>query len=91
MEIPDIYAEYEKFKANYDKLSCELDAIKLPSTPIECAEMLINVEDEYDAAPLIRAVAKVEKVQVKRYSVSELRQIAEHLLIYCNHAEDDDK
>ncbi len=54
-------------------------------TPIEVAEKLINAESEYETNIIQRAFGAGEKEKYNIFSVSELRQIAEHLLVYCNH------
>ncbi len=54
-------------------------------TPIEVAEKLINTEAEYETNSIQRAFGAGEKEKYNIFSVSELRQIAEHLLVYCNH------
>lgn len=69
-----------------DELSDEI--IDLPESPIECATLLIDSCFEYDASSFQRAFGMGEKACDKRYSVSELRQIAEHLLVYCKHNEE---
>lgn len=53
-------------------------------TPIEVAEKLINAESEYETNSIKRAFGAGEKEKYNIFSVSELRQIAEHLLVYCN-------
>lgn len=62
--------------------------ILLPDTPIECAMFLISARFDYETNSLQRAFGAGEKEWLNLYSVSELRQIAEHLLVYCNHNED---
>ena len=54
-------------------------------TPIEVAEKLINAESEYETSSIQRAFGAGEKRRYNIFSASELRQIAEHLLVYCNH------
>lgn len=54
-------------------------------TPIEIAEKLINAESEYETSSIQRAFGAGEKRRYNIFSASELRQIAEHLLVYCNH------
>ena len=63
----------------------------LPPDPIQCAAMLIERSFEYETNSLQRAFGAGEKAQTNYYSVDELRQIAEHLLVYCKHmgSEDD--
>lgn len=87
--------------ADYDKILCELKnanntiekfkkeisekEIKLPYEPIEVASMLINARVEYETNALQRAFGAGEKALADKYSDDDLRQIAEHLLVYCNH------
>lgn len=57
----------------------------LPTEPIKVADMLINAEGEYEHNPLAKALCGEDKDTYRIFDVSELRQIAEHLLVYCNH------
>lgn len=58
----------------------------LPFDPLECANYLINATYERETSSLERAFAKVpDKVNSDRYTIDELEQIAEHLLVYCKH------
>lgn len=54
----------------------------LPTEPIKIAEMLITAEGECE--PLIMGNME-HKDTYRIFDASELRQIAEHLLVYCNH------
>lgn len=56
----------------------------LPSEPVCIAGMLINLQFECENNPLSKMVTKEETYMRKMFDVSELRQIAEHLLVYCN-------
>ena len=56
----------------------------LPTEPIKVADMLINAEGEYEHNPLAKAFCRTDKGTYRIFDVSELRQIAEHLLVYCN-------
>lgn len=58
----------------------------LPTEPIKVADMLINAEGEYKHNPLEKAFCGTDKGTYCIFGVSELRQIAEHLLVYCNHS-----
>jgi len=58
-------------------------------TPIEVAEKLINAQEEYKTSSIQRAFGAGEKEVYNIFDTSELRQIAEHLLVYCNHQEED--
>lgn len=53
----------------------------LPAEPIEIASLLINAERECEPLKLFR---NIYKDTYKLFDISELRQIAEHLLVYCN-------
>lgn len=57
----------------------------LPTEPIKVANMLINVEGEYEHNPIAKALYKENKGTYRIFDIGELRQIAEHLLVYCNH------
>lgn len=59
--------------------------VDLPLEPIDVSSMLINARMEYEPTPLQRAFGAGEKALADRYSNDDLRQIAEHLLVYCNH------
>lgn len=61
----------------------------LPEEPIKVADVLINANYKRDKGELEKKIDKAfgndsDTVIENVYSVSELRQIAEHLLIYCN-------
>lgn len=58
---------------------------QLPIEPIDVASMLINARVEYETNSLQRAFGVGEKALADKYSDDDLRQIAEHLFIYCNH------
>lgn len=64
--------------------------VELPIAPIECATMLINSYFEYETSMVQKAFGAGDKAFAERYSPSELKQIAQHLLVYCEHAEDDE-
>lgn len=57
----------------------------LPTEPIKVAEMLINAEGEYEHNTIVKKICGTDKGTYRIFGVSELRKIAEHLLIYCNH------
>ena len=59
----------------------------LPYNPIACAEMLIDATYERETSSIQRALGASEMQTAILYSIDELRQIAEHLLVYCNHNE----
>ena len=56
----------------------------LPAEPIKVADMLINAEGEYEHNPVVKKICGNDKGTYRIFEASELRQIAEHLLVYCN-------
>lgn len=56
----------------------------LPTEPIRVADMLINTEGEYERNPIAKALYGGDKGTYHIFDIGELRQIAEHLLVYCN-------
>lgn len=71
-----------------EKLSAEQE-MKLPSLPIEVASMLINATIEYPTISLLKAFGAGETSVADKYSKSDLKEIAEHLLVYCNNSDED--
>lgn len=72
-------AEYQK---KIEELENRDIAELLPEEPIKVADMLINAQTEYENNSIF---ATQKEYTANTFSVSELRQIAEHLLVYCNH------
>lgn len=64
---------------------------ELPVSPIECAEMLINANYKYDTPDFLKRIGGPKEQYIAVYTPKELRQIAEHLLVYCNYNEGDDE
>lgn len=63
----------------------EIDLVgNLPYEPIEVAQMLITATHTYKTNGLQKALGAGETSTYNIYDVSDLRQIAEHLLVYCN-------
>jgi len=59
---------------------------ELPFDPLECANYLINATYERETNGIERSFAKLpDKVNEDRYTIDDLEQIAEHLLVYCKH------
>lgn len=63
----------------------------LPSEPVSVANMLINAKEEYEPTPLEKALCSEIKPLVDKYSINDLEQIAEHLLVYCKHHREDEE
>ncbi len=104
-ERNDLSQQVEKLKEKISELESELsekeNLLKIKNglcgeselrelTPIEVAEKLINAESEYETNSIQRAFGAGEKEKYNIFSVSELRQIAEHLLVYCNYQKENE-
>lgn len=87
-DIVDKPDEFEKILSERAKESI---ADFLPTEPIKVADMLINAEGEYEHNPLAKALYKEDKGTYRIFDIGGLRQIAEHLLVYCNHNEEAEK
>lgn len=77
--------QIKEMQSHIDCLKAELAEIQmnkpeLPEEPIRVAEMLISTTGTYTDL-----FGKERDYNI--YDKPELRQIAEHLLVYCNHAE----
>lgn len=70
-----------------DELEKQLETMEsLPVEPIEVAKLLINSEYEYETSEIQRRLLNKGDTEIcERYTIDELEQIAEHLLIYCKH------
>ena len=77
--------------SDYDKILYELKntkdendrTVELPFDPLETANMLINAKYK-DKIPLLE-----REVDRNIYDTNDLEQIAEHLLVYCKHNQED--
>lgn len=79
--------EYQK---KMEELTAERDflaenSISTHQDPIDIAKDLINAEGEYEHNAIAKALYKEDKGTYRIFDIGELRQIAEHLLLYCNH------
>lgn len=66
---------------------CKEKTKELPLEPIEVATMLIKATVSCEANSIQKAFGYTDEYEADRYSNDDLRQIAEHLLVYCNNAE----
>ena len=91
-EISDLRKELRESKACITQLKNELQKkcsfetdrlVKLPFDPLETANMLINATYEAEIPFLERQVDR------NVYDIDDLEQIAEHLLVYCKHNQED--
>ena len=69
-----------------EKCSFETDRlVKLPFDPLETANMLINATYSRKTSNVEKAFTGCNVVKGDIYSVDDLEQIAEHLLVHCKH------
>ena len=92
-EIDDRGCQIKEMQNHIDCLKSDLaeaqdNKIQLPSEPIKVAEILIDATGTYKTNSLSRAFGAGDTGIYNLYSKSDLRQIAEHLLVYCNNAEE---
>ena len=92
--IENLVAENNELREHIKCLQSELEEIKrvkvdLPVKTIEVAAMLIRYTVTCKANPFQKAFNEgcPDEYEADRYSEENLRQIAEHLLVYCNHTE----
>lgn len=86
-QIAEYQKKIEELKVENAELHCEMQAMKvfpdeIPTEPIKVAEMLITEKGECEP---LRIGNDVFKDTYRIFNVPDLRQIAEHLIIYCNH------
>lgn len=87
--------QIEEMQKHIDCLKADLaeaqdNEYKLPSEPIKVAEMLIYAKGRRKTNGFERAFSNTpDIVYYDIYSKSDLRQIADHLLVYCNNSEDE--
>lgn len=89
--------QIEDMQAHIDCLKAELveiqsNKLELPYGPIEVATMLIRATTTVKTTPVYRVFNPnaPDEHETKMYSKKDLREIAEHLLVYCNNGEDGD-
>lgn len=80
-EKPDEFEKILKQKAeSYNEI-----ADYLCDEPISVAQTLISAKRGYELSEEEKQRSGLEKGYYHIFDISELRQIAEHLLVYCNH------
>ena len=92
-ELKDKQCQINELQQHIDCLKADLaeaqdNKVELPHEPIKVAEMLIDATGTYKTNSLSRAFGAGDTGIYNLYSKSDLRQIAEHLLVYCNNAEE---
>ena len=93
MKLDDRNCQIREMQNYIDRLKADLaeaqdKKIELPHEPIKVAETLIDATGTYKTNSLSRAFGAGDTGTYNLYSKSDLRQIAEHLLVYCNNAEE---
>ncbi len=95
--LTDEKPDFDKTK-NYtmvkgNKLECIVggkksqDELSLPDEPIDVVAMLVNekiVTKNNKFGALYPVLEKTEALEIPKYDPVQLREIAEHLLVYCN-------
>lgn len=80
-----LFDENKELKQRIVELESK-EIVELPFNPLECANYLINATYERETSSLERGFKGLpDKVNSDRYTVDDLEQIAEHLLVYCKH------
>ena len=93
MKLDDCNCKIKEMQNHINCLKSDLEEaqdkkIELPHEPIKVAETLIDATGTYKTNSLSRAFGAGDTGTYNLYSKSDLRQIAEHLLVYCNNAEE---
>ena len=93
MKLDDRNFQIKEMQNHINCLKSDLEEaqdkkIELPHEPIKVAETLIDATGTYKTNSLSRAFGAGDTGTYNLYSKSDLRQIAEHLLVYCNNAEE---
>lgn len=101
-KIEELKKENDELKTENAELHCEMQAMsmfpdEIPTEPIKIADMLIdnatvvyeNYVEDFAKAYSGQLVIGNPCEDVRRQTLSYLRQIAEHLLVYCGHSEGD--
>ena len=88
-ELSEKQYELDNLKIKVSDLEDQNKKQELPSEPIKVAEMLIDEKITYETSSIAKAFGAGDMETCNLYSKSDLRQIAEHLLVYCNNSEDE--
>ena len=88
----DLTNQIEKLKSELEaKVNFENERlVKLPFDPLETVNMLINATYSRKTSNVEKAFTGCNVAKGHIYSVDDLEQIAEHLLVYCKHSRKED-
>ena len=94
MKLDDCNCKIKEMQNHIDCLKADLAEaqerkFELPIEPIKVASMLIDATETYETSSLAKRFGAGDTATYKLYSNADLRQIAEHLLVYCNNSEGD--
>lgn len=94
-EIDELKEKIYEMDQHIKCLKSDLEEVQnnrfeLQKEPIKVAEMLIDEKITYETSSIAKAFGAGDTETCNLYSKSDLRQIAEHLLVYCNNSEDGD-
>lgn len=86
-QIKEMQSHIDCLKA--ELAEAQMNKQELPLEPIDVATMLIKATVTCKSSPFQKAFNAncPDEYEEDRYSDEDLKQIAEHLLVYCNHAE----
>lgn len=86
-QIKEMQSHIDCLKAELAEM--QMNKQELPLEPIEVATMLIKATVTCKPNPFQKVfnVNCPDEYEADRYADEDLKQIAEHLLVYCNHAE----
>lgn len=91
-EIAKLEEKNSWMEQRIEELESEIGEMNyVPNDPIGVAKWLIEASFEYEILDFLKPIFKKEKEVAKRYSISDLEQIAKHLLVYCEHATDEER
>lgn len=97
-QVSEMMAHIDCLKAELLEVQCHSDKLKqelkhnLSAEPIDVASMLIKATRTVKTNPIKKVLAQniPDEYETEKYSKSDLRQIAEHLLAYCNNSENEE-
>lgn len=83
--LDDVSNGNRKLKKRIEELENQ-ETTDLPFDPMEVANYLINATYKRETNSIERSFYKTtDEVDEDKYSIDDLEQIAEHLLVYCKH------
>lgn len=93
MKLDDCNCKIKVMQNHIERLKSDLAEARerkfeLPIEPIKIASMLIDATETYETSSLAKRFGAGDTATYKLYSNADLRQIAEHLLVYCGNYEE---